>query len=120
MLAIQKDIDTLTKYAAIGFDGLPEALRPVLASVESGNMPKRWRTAGQATPVPLEQGLQGTEWSTCMYYRGFLFFFRGGGGGGGSGTAPLPTNIWCPPLGMKVPNAISCLACTGLGVIELE
>lgn len=62
MLAIQRDIDTLTKFAAIGFDGLPVSLQPVLASVEAGNMPKQWysmQSQAWAIPVPLDYGLQG-------------------------------------------------------------
>lgn len=61
MLEIQRDIDMLTDYSAIGFDGLPEYLQPVLASVDAGIMPKRWRQQEKAgvLPISLEQGFQG-------------------------------------------------------------
>ncbi len=61
VLEIQRDIDMLTEYAAIGFDGLPENLQPVLASVDTGTMPKKWRKQWYSglVPISLEQGFQG-------------------------------------------------------------
>lgn len=62
LVSIQRDIEALTKFAAIGFDGLPLELQPVLASVQTGTMPKKWRPRSdhhEIQTIPLDQGLQG-------------------------------------------------------------
>ena len=63
MLEIQKDIDILTEYAAIGFDGLPEHLQPVLTSVGAGTMPMKWRPQELSglLPIPIEQGFKSKD-----------------------------------------------------------
>lgn len=71
VLSIQRDIDTLTKFAAVNFDGLPKTLVPVLSSIETTIMPKRWRTSRQRLqPIPLDQGLQGQSSNTNDMHAG--------------------------------------------------
>lgn len=59
LLDIQQDIGTMTRSADIGFDGLAEQLQPVLASLEAGTMPRRWRAKQPLLPITLDKGLQG-------------------------------------------------------------
>jgi hypothetical protein len=68
LLGVHRDIERVTKSAAVGFDDLEEQLEPVLSSIEAGNMPRRWRSTNQPLlPVSLEQGLQG-EFAVLIVY----------------------------------------------------
>lgn len=60
-MQIQKDIAALTDNSAVAYDGLPEHLLLVLASLEDEVMPKRWRACRTeaSMPIPIREGLQG-------------------------------------------------------------